>query len=65
MTDEERELDLLLGEALYDLARLRAQLEAAKEENITLRHTLLHIHAKTTLALAPTGVITHDDKDSY
>ena len=65
MTDEARELDMMLGDALGDLARLRAQLEAANEENITLRHALLHIHAKTTLALTPTGEITHDDKASY
>ncbi len=65
MTDEERELDLQLGEALREIARLKRQLSAVMDETIHLRHALQHIYAKTLLALEPKGVTEHDDKDSY
>lgn len=65
MNDEERELDLQLGEAHREIAALRRQLSAAMDETLHLRHTLQHVYAKALLALEPRGVKTHDDKDSY
>ena len=65
MTDEERELDLRLGDLQRENAGLKRQLSAVMDETIHLRHTLQHIYAKTLLALEPKGVTEHDDKDSY
>lgn len=65
MTDEERELDFLVGDLQRENARLRRQLQAATDEAIHLRHTMQHIYAKALLALQPNGVTEHDDKDSY
>ena len=65
MTDEERELDLQLGDLQRENAGLKRQLSAAMDETLHLRHTLQHIYAKTLLALEPRGVTEHDDKDSY
>lgn len=65
MTDEERELDFLVGDLQRDNARLRRQLQAATDEAIHLRHAMQHMYAKAMLALEITGVTEHDDKDSY
>ena len=73
MTDEERELDLQLGDALHENTILRYRLESAVTEALRLRHKLEHIYALSHLALsedAPerkgsTAPITHDDKAAY
>lgn len=65
MTDEELELDFLVGDLQRENARLRRQLQAVTDEAIHLRHALQHIYAKSMLALEITGVTEHDDKDSY
>ena len=65
MTDEERELDLQLGDLQRENAGLKRQLSTVMDETLHLRNTLQHIYAKTLLALEPKGVTEHDDKDSY
>ena len=73
MTDEERELDLQLGDALYENTLLRHRLESAVTEALRLRHKLEHIYALSQLALSANvterkgseAPITHDDKAAY
>jgi hypothetical protein len=64
MTDEERELDLQLGEALSENRMLRRQRDTAMEEALRLRHSLEHIYATAFLATKQAEK-EHDDKDSY
>tara|TARA_R110000796_G_scaffold41342_4_gene102308 strand:+ start:857 stop:1054 length:198 start_codon:yes stop_codon:yes gene_type:complete len=65
MTEEERELDFQLGEALWEIRKLRRQRDTAMEEALRLRHTLEHIYAKACLAVQTSEPQEHDDKDSY
>ena len=65
MTEEVRELDLQLGDALREVSMLRRQRDAALEEALRLRHTLEHIYAKAFLAIQTMEPVTHEDKDSY
>ena len=73
MTDEERELDLQLGDALHENTILRYRLESAVTEALRLRHKLEHIYALSQLALSKDAPerkgseapITHDDKAAY
>lgn len=64
-TEEVRELDLQLGDALREVSMLRRQRDAALEEALRLRHTLEHIYAKAFLAIQTTEPIEHGDKDAY
>ena len=64
MTEDERELDLQLGELLYENRRLRRQRDTAMEEALRLRHTLEHIYA-TAFVATEQAEKEHDDKDSY
>ena len=65
MTEEERELDMQLAEALSEINTLRKKLESATAEALYLRHALEHIHAKAFIATQPPEVKEHDDKASY
>ena len=60
MSEEVRELDLQLGDALREISMLRRQRDAAMEEALRLRHTLEHIYAKAVLAVQPMEQIDHD-----
>lgn len=51
MTENERELDLQLGDLRFENEQLRRRLEAAVTEALSLKHKLEHIYALTTLAL--------------
>ena len=64
MTEEERELDFQLGEALWEIRKLRRQRDTAMEEALRLRHTLEHIYA-TAFVATKQAEKEHDDKDSY
>jgi hypothetical protein len=70
MTDEERELDLQLGEARSENRTLRRQRDIAMEEALRLHHTLEHIYATAFVATkaflaTKQAEKEHDDKDSY
>jgi hypothetical protein len=73
MTDEERELDLQLGDMIRENHILKRRLEAAVTEALRLRHKLEHIYALSQLAISEDiadregseAPITHDDKASY
>ena len=72
-SEEERELDLQLGDMIRENHILKQRLEAAVTEALRLRHKLEHIYALSQLALSedvterernPTP-ITHADKAAY
>ena len=73
MTEEERELDLQLGDMIRENHTLKRRLEVAVTEALRLRHKLEHIYALSQLALSEdvadreegAETITHDDKASY
>jgi hypothetical protein len=53
MNDDERELDLQVGDLQREVAAMRRQLARVTDESIYLRHALQHIYAKALLALEP------------
>lgn len=65
MNEEERELDLLVGNLQQEIAAMRRQLARVTDEAIYLRHALQHIYAKALLALEPmaTEVKVHYPED--
>ena len=73
MTEEERELDLQLGDMIRENHILKRRLEAAVTEALRLRHKLEHIYALSQLAISEDvaerkeseAPITHDDKAAY
>jgi hypothetical protein len=73
MTDEERELDLQLGDMRRENNILRHRLERAVTEALRLRHKLEHVYALSQLALSENvteregsaEAITHADTASY
>ena len=72
-SEEERELDLQLGDMIRENNVLKQRLEAAVTEALRLRHKLEHIYALSQLAISEDvtnreggeAPITHDDKASY
>jgi len=72
-SEEERELDLQLGDMIRENNVLKQRLEAAVTEALRLRHKLEHIYALSQLALSEdvterernTAPITHADKAAY
>ena len=73
ITEEERELDLQLGDLIRENNVLKQRLEAAVSEALRLRHKLEHIYALSQLAISEdvadgegsTTPITHADKAAY
>ena len=73
ITEEERELDLQLGDMIRENNVLKQRLEAAVSEALRLRHKLEHIYALSQLAISEdvadgegsTTPITHADKAAY
>ena len=73
MTEEERELDLQLGDMIRENHILKRRLEAAVTEALRLRHKLEHIYTLSQLAISEdvadgegsTTPITHADKAAY
>ena len=73
ITEEERELDLQLGDMIRENNVLKQRLEAAVTEALRLRHKLEHIYALSQLALSEDvterernpAPVTHDDKAAY
>lgn len=51
MTEEERELDLQIGELQRENSNLKRLLTRTTDEAIQLRHALQHIYAKALLVL--------------
>lgn len=72
-SEEERELDLQLGDMIRENNVLKQRLEAAVTEALRLRHKLEHIYALSQLALSEDvtererspAPITHADKAAY
>ena len=64
MTDEERELDLQLGDMRRENNILRHRLESAVTEALRLRHKLEHIYALSHLALSEDAPERQGKKDS-
>ena len=72
-SEEERELDLQLGDMIRENNVLKQRLEAAVTEALRLRHKLEHIYALSQLALSEDVTerernpepITHADKAAY
>jgi hypothetical protein len=73
MTEEERELDLQLGDMIRENHILKRRLEVAITEALRLRHKLEHIYALSQLAISEDvaerkgseAPITHADKAAY